>query len=81
MPKGKRYQPYRLPGAYTCCMCRDLKDAEDFYKDSSRFNGCSSRCKDCCNKRREEKRRLTRFEVKKLRKEREHVRRDANRCH
>ena len=47
MPNGKCFRPYRIPGSYQCITCRDLKDAEEFYKDSSRFNGCSSRCKDC----------------------------------
>lgn len=69
MPNRKYGIPYRIPGIYCCYICRDIKDAEEFYKDSSRFNGCSSRCKDCCNKRREERRRLTRFEIKKRREE------------
>ena len=51
MPNGKCYRPYRFPGRYCCTVCRDLKDAEEFYKDSSRYNGCSSRCKDCEGKR------------------------------
>ena len=56
MPNGKCFRPYRLPGKYCCIVCRELKDAEEFYKDSSRYNGCCSRCKDCDNNRwREEK--------------------------
>lgn len=51
MPNGKCYRPFRLPGKYVCCRCKDLKDAEEFYKDSSRYNGCASRCKDCEKKR------------------------------
>ena len=56
MPNGKCYQPYRIPGAYTCYICRDLKDAEEFYKDSTRYSGCSSRCKKCDDRRREARR-------------------------
>ena len=62
MPNGKCYRPYRLPGKYTCCRCQDLKDAESFYKDASRYNGCSSRCMDCEKKRSKLR---TRFEIKK----------------
>ena len=51
MPNGKCYRPYRLAGKYPCSVCKELKDAEEFYKDSSRFNGCSSRCRDCEGKR------------------------------
>jgi len=50
---AKRYVPFKLPGKYCCYLCRDLKDAEEFYKDSSRWNGCGSRCKKCDNYRRE----------------------------
>ena len=49
MPNGKCYVPFRKPGKYTCCMCQELKDCEEFYKDSSRYNGCCSRCKQCDN--------------------------------
>lgn len=51
MPNGKCYRPYRLPGRYACIVCRELKDAEEFHKDSSRYNGCCSRCKSCDNSR------------------------------
>ena len=64
MPNGKCYVPFRKPGRYTCCKCKDLKDAEEFYKDSSRYNGCSSRCKDC-EKKRERSGRWTRSQIKK----------------
>ena len=47
MPNGICYRPYRIPGKYTCYLCKELKDAEEFYKDSSRYNGCCSRCKQC----------------------------------
>ena len=56
MPNGKCYVPYRLPGKYSCYICQDLKDADEFYKDSSRWNGCCSRCKKCDNQRREVRR-------------------------
>ena len=65
MPNGKCYRPYRLPGKYHCYKCRELKDAEEFYKDSSRFNGCASRCKDCEKKRSRDRYRWTEFETKK----------------
>lgn len=65
MPNGKIFRPYRLPGRYCCTVCRDLKDAEEFYKDSSRYNGCASRCKDCEKKRGRTRHRWTEFEVKK----------------
>ena len=42
-----RYVPYKLPGKYCCYLCRKLKDPEEFYKDSARWNGCGSRCKKC----------------------------------
>ena len=47
MPNGKVYRPYRLPGKYACITCRNLLDADAFYKDCTRYNGCSSRCKTC----------------------------------
>lgn len=53
MPNGKIFRPYRLPGMYCCYMCRELKDAEEFYKDCTRWNGCGSRCKKCDNYRSE----------------------------
>ena len=56
MPNGKVYRPYRIPGKYCCIICRDLKDAEEFYKDSTRYNGCGSRCKKCDNRVREVRR-------------------------
>ena len=56
MSNGKCYRPYRIPGKYCCIICRDLKDAEEFYKDSSRYNGCGSRCKSCDNQVREARR-------------------------
>ena len=64
MPNGKCYRPYRLPGKYNCSKCKDLKDAEEFYKDSSRFNGCSSRCKNYEKKRSQERYRHTDLQVK-----------------
>ena len=65
MPNGKCFRPYRIPGMYKCITCEDLKDAEAFYKDSSRFNGCSSRCKDCEKKRGKARYRFSQFQVKK----------------
>lgn len=56
MPNGKCYRPYRMPGKYCCIVCRDLKDAEEFYKDCTRYNGCGSRCKKCDNLKREARR-------------------------
>ena len=51
MPNGQCYVPFRKPGRYTCIVCRELKDAEEFYKDASRYNGCCSRCKQCDDSR------------------------------
>ena len=55
MPNGQNFQPYRLPGKWHCYRCQTLKDAEMFHADRSRFNGCSSRCKECESKRTEER--------------------------
>ena len=67
MPNGKYYQPYRLPGKWNCSRCKTLKDSEMFHKDSSRHNGCSSRCKECESKRTQERKeqgRWTKIEIK-----------------
>lgn len=65
MPNGKCFRPYRLPGKYCCIVCRELKGAEEFYKDSSRYNGCCSRCQDCDNKRRNEQYHLSKHLIEK----------------
>ena len=40
--------PYRPPGdTAKCCVCKKYLSRGEFYKDKSRYNGLSSRCKQC----------------------------------
>ena len=55
--------PIGCPANMPASSVGSLKDAEEFYKDSSRYNGCSSRCKNCEQKR-SRNRRYTRAEIK-----------------
>lgn len=36
--------------AKKCCMCQEVKDSINFYKDKHKTNSLSSRCKDCAKK-------------------------------
>ena len=44
---GKNLRTERVPGNYTCYICRESIDSENFYRDRTRHNGCGSRCKKC----------------------------------
>ena len=37
------------PGSYVCSICRVSKNHTEYAKDRCRFNGLSSRCKECYN--------------------------------
>ena len=66
-PKRKRKISPR-PGEYTCSMCRKLLNWTKFPKDSSRFNGLHSRCRECrkeVESAREWKEKRARFQRKK----------------
>ena len=47
MPNGKYDNTSKKPGKYRCISCGETKTDAEFYKDRSRYNGCSSRCKLC----------------------------------
>ena len=40
-----------VQGVHNCCACNTLKPATEFYKDSGRWTGISSRCKTCSKAR------------------------------
>ena len=47
MSNEKNLRTERVPGNYTCYICRESIDSENFYRDRTRHNGCGSRCKKC----------------------------------
>lgn len=56
MPNGSHLNRSKVSGFYQCYICRETKDDGEFYSDHTRYNGCSSRCKNCDNERREARR-------------------------
>lgn len=55
-PLGRPKLPRITPTEKECARCEDLKPASEFSPDSRNSDGLNSRCRDCCNEVRAERR-------------------------